>query len=173
MEHALITVTMGDHLWTILNRLEELTKQHRKRIAYERESGIRQEDANLLAIRHLNILAVNGSLLQSDVNLEATRGQCVLISGPSGCGKTSLFRICAGLQPIDAKQITLPQRHHLLFIPQRPYLPVGSLRFQALFLVEEQSKISDRDLFQLFQSVNLLYLLERHALDVVSNNRLG
>ncbi|CAF1281965.1 unnamed protein product [Rotaria sordida] len=113
-----------------------------------------------------NLLNVVGSpLLQSEVNLEARRGQCVLISGPSGCGKTSLFLICAGLRSIDAKQIILPARHHLLFIPQRSYLPHGSLRFQALFLIHDQSTINDKDLFQLFRSVNLLYLLERYALD--------
>ncbi|CAF1153352.1 unnamed protein product [Adineta steineri] len=159
---------MGDHLWTILNHLEKLTKQHQRRIAYEQESGIRQEDANMFILDHLNIPVsdvVGAPLLQSNVNLEAIRGQCVLISGPSGCGKTSLFRICAGFQSIDAKQIILPARRHLLFIPQRPYLPHGSLRFQALFLLKDQNLISDRDLFQLFQSVNLLYLLERHALD--------
>ena len=55
-----------------------------------------------------------------------------------------------------------------LFIPQRPYLPHGNLRFQALFLLEDQNNISDIDLSQLFRSVNLLYLLERHSLDTVS-----
>jgi len=189
MEFALVTVTIGDHLWTILNHLEKLAKQHQKRIAYEQESGIRREDANMFVLHHLNISVpgkeqistisfhefgvIGAPLLQSDVNLEATRGQCVLVSGPSGCGKTSLFRICAGLQSIDAKQIILPARRHLLFIPQRPYLPHGSLRVQALFLLEDQSTISDKDLFQLFRSVNLLYLLERHALDAVSNNEHG
>ena len=116
---------------------------------------------------------MDAPLLQSEVNLEATRGQCVLISGPSGCGKTSLFRVCAGLQSIDAKKIILPERRQLLFIPQRPYLPLGSLRFQALFLLGDQSNISDRDLFQLFRSVNMLYLLDRHALDAVSNSGNG
>ncbi|CAF1101769.1 unnamed protein product [Adineta steineri] len=133
---------MGDHLWTILNHLEKLTKQYQRRIAYEQESGIRQEDANMFILDHLNIPVsdvVGAPLLQSDVNLEAIRGQCVLISGPSGCGKTSLFRICAGFQSIDAKQMILPARRHLLFIPQRPYLPHGSLRFQALFLVKDQN----------------------------------
>ena len=67
------------------------------------------------------------------------------------------------------KKIILPERHHLLFIPQRPYLPLGSLRFQALFLLENRSDINERDLHQLFQSVNLQYLLERHTLDAVSN----
>jgi hypothetical protein len=55
IEVALATVTMGDHLWTILNRLEELTKQHRNRIAYERESAIRQENSNLFVLDDLNI----------------------------------------------------------------------------------------------------------------------
>ncbi|UJR19349.1 hypothetical protein I4U23_022478 [Adineta vaga] len=157
LEFALITVTMGNHLWMILDRLEKLAKQHQTRIAYEKDSGIRQEDSNMFILRHLNISVsgvIGAPLLQSQVNLEAIRGQCILVSGPSGCGKTSLFRICAGLQSIDAKQIILPTRHHLL------------LRFQALFLVEDQRTINDRDLFQLFRSVNLLYLLERHTLDM-------
>jgi ABC-type uncharacterized transport system fused permease/ATPase subunit len=72
------------------------------------------------------------------------------------------------LQSIDAKKIILPERRHLLFIPQRPYLPLGTLRFQALFLLEDRSNINERDLLQLFQSVNLQYLLERHTLDAVS-----
>ena len=162
---------MGDHLWTILNRLEELTKQHRNRIVYERESGIRQDDQNLFVLDHLNISlpgVPSALLLQSEVSLVARRNECVLVCGPSGCGKTSLFRICAGLQSIDAKKIILPERRHLLFIPQRPYLPLGTLRFQAPFLLEDRSNINERDLFQLFQSVNLQYLLERHTLDAVS-----
>jgi hypothetical protein len=46
---------MGDHLWTILNHLEKLTKQHQRRIAYEQESGIRQENTNMFILHHLNI----------------------------------------------------------------------------------------------------------------------
>ncbi len=105
------------------------------------------------------------------MNLEAVRGQCVLISGPSGCGKTSLFRICAEFLPVDAQQLILPERQHLIFIPQRPYLPLGSLRFQVLFLLKEQNNIIDKDIYRLFQVVNLLYLLERYTLDTVGGNK--
>jgi hypothetical protein len=55
IEFALSTVTMGVHLWTILNRLEELTKEHQNRIAYERESKIREENPNVFVLHHLNI----------------------------------------------------------------------------------------------------------------------
>ena len=174
LEPALVTVTLGDHLWAMLNHLEDLTKQHRRRITEEQENGIRQENPNTFALYHLNVSTPSentriNSLLQSDLNLETLRGQCVLISGPSGCGKTSLFRICAGLRQIDAQQLILPKRQHLLFIPQRPYLPVGDLRFQALFLLEEQSTIKDDDLYQLFQKVNLQYLLDRYTLYTVAD----
>ncbi|UJR10859.1 hypothetical protein I4U23_015047 [Adineta vaga] len=147
MEPALITVTMGDHLWTLLDRLENLTEEHQKRIEYEQTHNIRQDDSN--------------------INFDANRGQCVLISGPSGCGKTSLFRICAGLRPIDAERILLPERRNLLFIPQRPYLPLGNLRFQALFLLEQPHNINDEDIYQLFQVVNLQCLLERYTLETI------
>ena len=113
---------------------------------------------------------MNTPLLQSDINLEAERGQCILISGPSGCGKTSLFRICAGLRSIDAEQLVLPERHHMLFIPQQPYLPLGDLRLQARLLLQKHEHSSDEDLYQLFRIVNLQYLLERYTLDTVSDH---
>ncbi|CAF0979834.1 unnamed protein product [Adineta ricciae] len=170
IEPALITVTMGDHLWTVLNRLENIEKEYKKRMEYERNYAIRHDDTNRFTLEHFNISipdAIDGSLLQSDINLDAIRRQCVLISGPSGCGKTSLFRICAGLRPIDAKQIILPERRHLLFVPQKPYLPLGDLRFQALFLLEHRYNVKDADIYQLFKAVNLQYLCERYTFDTV------
>lgn len=172
LEPALVTVTIGDQLWTMLNHLEDLTKQRQKVIEEERANGVRQENPDVFALRHLDISIPSKDtrsslLLQNDVNLEATRSQCVLISGPSGCGKTSLFRTCAGLRPIEGQQLVLPKRQRLLFIPQRPYLPLGDLRFQSLFLLEQQNAIHDKDLYQLFQKANLQYLLDRYTLQTV------
>ena len=55
MEPALITVTVGDHLWTVLNRLENLEKEHKKRMEYERRYALRHDDTNRFTIEHLNI----------------------------------------------------------------------------------------------------------------------
>jgi putative ATP-binding cassette transporter len=55
-------------------------------------------------------------------------GQSVLITGPSGSGKSTLFRVLGGLWPFGSGHVSLPARAKLLFLPQKPYLQVGSLR---------------------------------------------
>ena len=71
----------------------------------------------------------NGDILLSDVSFRAQSGDSLLIRGPSGCGKTSLLRALAGLWPVGSSgHIIGPAREHILFVPQRPYTPQGSLR---------------------------------------------
>ena len=65
-------------------------------------------------------------LLQAD--LVFTPGESVLISGRSGSGKSTLFRALAGLWPYGQGRIRLPEKARLLFLPQKPYLPIGALR---------------------------------------------
>ena len=52
----------------------------------------------------------------------------MLIVGPSGSGKSTLFRAIAGLWPWGTGKIFLPDRSRMMFMPQRPYLPLGTLR---------------------------------------------
>lgn len=55
-------------------------------------------------------------------------GERVLLSGPSGSGKSTLFRALAGIWPYGSGRIGVPKDARLLFLPQRPYIPMGSLR---------------------------------------------
>lgn len=89
---------------------------------HEAENCILQADKLTL---HRN----NGDILLSDVSFRAQSGDSLLIRGPSGCGKTSLLRALAGLWPFGSSgHIIGPAREHILFVPQRPYTPQGSLR---------------------------------------------
>ncbi|MFC2352225.1 ABC transporter ATP-binding protein/permease [Eikenella halliae] len=89
---------------------------------HEAENCILQADKLTL---HRN----NGNILLSDVSFRAQSGDSLLIRGPSGCGKTSLLRALAGLWPFGSSgHIISPAREHILFVPQRPYTPQGSLR---------------------------------------------
>ena len=89
---------------------------------HEAENCILQADKLTL---HRN----NGDILLSGVSFRAQSGDSILIRGPSGCGKTSLLRALAGLWPFGSSgHIIGPAREHILFVPQRPYTPQGSLR---------------------------------------------
>src|SRR4029450_7982985 len=69
-----------------------------------------------------------GQPLLEDVNLAIRPGDTTLISGPSGAGKSTLFRGIAGIWPFGRGQIRLPRGARVLFLPQKPYLPIGTLR---------------------------------------------
>ncbi|MAK55165.1 MAG: ABC transporter ATP-binding protein [Pusillimonas sp.] len=86
---------------------------------------------NQLTIRNLTVRTPNNQILIDTLNLSLAPGQALLIRGPSGAGKTTLLRAVAGLWPFCDGDVERPQEH-LLFLSQKPYLPLGSLR-QALY----------------------------------------
>lgn len=64
--------------------------------------------------------------LVAPFSLSIAPGERWLVNGPSGCGKSVLFRALAGIWPYGSGRITVPQRR-MLFLPQRSYLPIGTL----------------------------------------------
>jgi|TARA_R100001143_G_scaffold57209_1_gene54248 putative ATP-binding cassette transporter len=89
------------------------------------------DHADHLTIRNLTVHTPTNRLLIDKLDLSLTPGDALLIRGPSGSGKTTLLRAIAGLWPFCEGDIERPQ-DHLLFLAQKPYLPLGSLR-QALY----------------------------------------
>ena len=81
-----------------------------------------------MAAEELTVSLPDGQEIVHASGLAISPAERVLVTGPSGSGKTSLFRALGGVWPFGAGTIRIPQGAKLLVLPQRPYLPLGSLR---------------------------------------------
>src|SRR6202008_2876385 len=91
-------------------------------------AGERIEGGDDLSIEGLSLQLPQGSTLLSDTSFKIAPHEDVLVTGPSGSGKSTLFRALAGIWPYWHGRIRLPKGAKLLFLPQKAYLPIGSLK---------------------------------------------
>ncbi|XP_065265445.1 ATP-binding cassette sub-family D member 3 isoform X3 [Emys orbicularis] len=122
---------------------------------------------NLIKFDHVPLATPNGDILIRDLNFEVRSGANVLICGPNGCGKSSLFRVLGELWPLFGGCLTKPERGKLFYVPQRPYMTLGTLRDQVIYpdTVEDQRKkgIADQVLKEYLDNVQLGQILEREG----------
>ncbi len=83
---------------------------------------------DVVDIAGLSVSAPDGQVLVRGLDQRMEAGASLLIAGPSGSGKSTLVRALAGLSREGEGVIHLPERARMMFVPQRPYLPAGSLR---------------------------------------------
>ncbi|MFC7477532.1 ABC transporter ATP-binding protein/permease [Dankookia sp. GCM10030260] len=81
-----------------------------------------------LALDGVTLALPDGRVLLEGATARIAPGEAVLIAGPSGSGKSTLFRAIAGIWPFGAGRVRVPADAEVLFLPQRPYLPLGTLR---------------------------------------------
>ncbi len=91
--------------------------------------GVQNVDGDAdLTVKGVDLYLPNGQPLIANVNLSVLRGDTVLLGGASGSGKSTLFRAIAGIWPFGRGDIRGPRDRNVLFLPQKPYLPIGTLR---------------------------------------------
>jgi putative ATP-binding cassette transporter len=127
-----------------------------EQIRTQRAAGIREEAPSAdLTVKDLALAVPNGATLLAPTTLELKKNESVLIRGPSGAGKSTLFRALAGIWPYWKGKIALPKGARLLFLPQKPYLPIGSLKHAACYPAKDEERITDDEAREALRAVGL------------------
>lgn len=121
----------------------------------------------------------DGTPLLQNICFKLEPGRNVLIKGVSGSGKSTLLRAVAGIWPFVEGKINLPETDELMFIPQKPYLPLGTLREALLY--PGTKPVSDEALQRLMETCQIGYLQDKldmaadwsHVLSVGEQQRLA
>jgi putative ATP-binding cassette transporter len=120
----------------------------------------------VFSVESLNLRLPNGELLVHNFTMKLQAGDSLLITGASGCGKSMLIKAIAGIWPFGEGKIKIPQNQQCLFLPQNPYLPVGTLR-EVLLYPQSDLKCSDETMKAVLKKCRLDGLLGR--LDELEN----
>ena len=115
-----------------------------------------------ILVSHVDLMPPGSSrLLVRDLSLAVNAGERLLVVGPSGCGKTSFLRTVSGLWPPSSGYVERPAEGELLFIPQKPYMLLGSLREQLCYPLAPD-RFSDEQLRHVLEQVMLAELVQRY-----------
>ena len=142
----------GRHMHEVSQQAEQF---HVERFATSEAVSVEQMQVNL----------PDDTALLQDINFTLQPGRNVLIKGVSGSGKSTLLRALAGIWPFVNGKINLPKTEELMFIPQKPYIPLGTLREALLY--PGKKPLSDEELLYLLDLCQIGYL--RDKLDLVAD----
>ena len=120
--------------------------------------GERAEAAGAtIGVEALQLALPQGRPLLAATSIQLRPGEDVLVTGPSGAGKSTLFRALAGIWPYWKGRVRLPQGARLLFLPQKPYLPIGTLK-RAVTYPGDAASHGDAEIAEALRAVGLAQL---------------
>lgn len=119
-----------------------------------------RDDINGLVLQDVQVELPDGRRLFEGLSLAVPAGKYLLVSGNSGCGKSTLLRALAGIWPYGCGNVSLPSGWRSMFLPQRPYLPLGSLR-RAIYYPQPVPENESADLRELLERFGIGRLADR------------
>jgi putative ATP-binding cassette transporter len=126
----------------------------------ETRIALGESEDGTIHLDNLSIAHSNGRVVIADATVEIVRGEKVLIVGESGSGKSTLIRALAGLWPWGSGSITVPRGMSIAFVPQKPYLPMGTFRTVLLY-PEAEKPVADEVVLAALKRCGLGYMAKR------------
>ena len=121
--------------------------------------AVKSED-DAVVTHDVRIDLPHGRPLLAPLNIVLKPGESVLLTGPSGSGKSTLFRAFAGIWPFGRGTVSMPRGARVLFLPQKPYLTIGSLREQLCYPAANGG-VDDDELTAVLEACGLGHLVQR------------
>jgi putative ATP-binding cassette transporter len=113
-----------DRLLTFHRALEETAADQARHDALD----VQRDGEPTVRAEHLDLVLPNGRVILADTGFTIAPGERIVVAGASGSGKSTLFRALAGIWPFGRGRVRFPGNARVLFLPQKPYIPIGSLR---------------------------------------------
>jgi putative ATP-binding cassette transporter len=151
--------TLVAELRAVMDRLIGLQQASDEKPAAKIELEPRPGAADI-AVEGLTLALPNGQALLQDTSLALPKGSSTLVMGQSGSGKSTLFRALAGIWPFGQGRVVVPAGARVLFLPQKPYIPIATLR-DAVKYPDERSQASDAEIVEALEAVQLGHLTAR------------
>ncbi len=126
----------------------------------EHQIVLDESDDEAIHIDNLSLAHRNGRVVIDDASIRIQPGEKVLIAGESGTGKSTLIRALAGLWPWGSGRIAFPRDTPYAFVPQKPYLPRGTLK-DTLLYPDNGAAVPDTDIVKAMERCGLGYLGKR------------
>lgn len=146
----------------VSNRLRDLIGAVEQN-QYEAESAkisLNHSDKDEIYTSSLNLTRPNGEVISHAPEIHIRHGERWLIQGKSGAGKSTILRAIAGIWPYGQGQIFIPQHQKLMFLPQRSYIPTGTLK-AALCYPNDSLHFNNDVCINMLKLVHLETLVEK------------
>ncbi len=160
----------------VLDRLTSFDSAIERARAIEQDNGARIQtstnDFRDIMISRLQVRLPDGRRVVDVNGLHFAADESVLLTGPSGSGKSTLFRVLSGVWPFGDGEMSVPEQASLLLLPQKPYLPQGTLR-AAVTYPRRPETFTDEQIRAALRAAHLPLLAERIDEEGVWSQRLS
>ena len=146
-------------LAAIVRRLDSLERSMDEADALPGGATLADGRPGAFETRALCVQLPSGRTVMENGSLSLERGARMLVTGPSGCGKSTFLRTVSGIWPFGSGEVRKAPEERTLFLPQRPYLPLGSLRRALCYPLEPLPASEDELLKDVLRKVDLERLI--------------
>ncbi len=143
-------------LVTFLNHMYQLEQEAMK----QNQFAYSMQPQDKIIAKNVTLFTPQKETLLTNINQEFIHGQNYLLKGISGIGKSTFVRALAGIWPFGSGEIDLPEQKNIMFLPQRSYMPIGTLQ-EALMFPNNMSLLPDQELKKLLNECGLHNLIDQ------------